>query len=89
MFGDNQAEVNNSAIPHCCLCRRHNVPSYHRVCEAIAAKNANLGWINDKNNPADMLVNIGLIPRSGICCKIFYSGDASVLRKEDETALPF
>ena len=31
MFGDNQAVVNNNAIPHSCLSKRHNALSYHRV----------------------------------------------------------
>jgi hypothetical protein len=41
MFGDNQAVVNSSAIPHSCLSKRHNALSYHRVREAIATKIVN------------------------------------------------
>jgi hypothetical protein len=55
MFGDNQAVVNNSAIPHSCLSKQHNVLSYHRVCEAIAAKVVNYFWIDGKNNPAHII----------------------------------
>jgi hypothetical protein len=55
MFGDNQAVVNNSAIPHSCLSKRHNALSYLRVREAIAAKNVNFVRINGKNNPADIV----------------------------------
>jgi hypothetical protein len=37
MFGDNQAVVMNSAIPHSSLNKCHNALSYHRVREMIAA----------------------------------------------------
>jgi hypothetical protein len=38
MFGDNQAVVTNSTIPHSSLNKRHNALSYHRVREMISAK---------------------------------------------------
>jgi hypothetical protein len=37
LFGDNQAVVNNSVIPHSTLSKRYNALSYHRVRKAIAA----------------------------------------------------
>jgi hypothetical protein len=33
MFGDNQAVVTNSSIPHSSLNKRHNALAYHCVCE--------------------------------------------------------
>jgi hypothetical protein len=33
MFGDNQAVVSNSTIPHSSLNKRHNALAYHRVRE--------------------------------------------------------
>jgi hypothetical protein len=37
MFGDNQAVVTNSTIPHSSLNKRHNALAYHCVREMIAA----------------------------------------------------
>jgi hypothetical protein len=37
MFGDNQAFITNSSIPHSSLSKRHNALAYHRVREMIAA----------------------------------------------------
>jgi hypothetical protein len=38
MFGDNQAVVMNSSIPHSSLNKKHKALSYHWVREMIAAK---------------------------------------------------
>ena len=55
MFGDNQAVVTNSTIPHSTLSKRHNALAYHRVREAIAAKVLGYYWIDGKCNPADIV----------------------------------
>ena len=55
MFGDNQAVVTNSTIPHSSLNKRHNALSYHRVREMIAAKILGYYWIDGKMNPADVV----------------------------------
>ena len=55
MFGDNESVVTSSTIPHSRLNKRHNVLSYHRVREAIAAKYVIFHHINGKINPADIL----------------------------------
>jgi hypothetical protein len=55
MFGDNQAVVTNSSIPHSSLNKRHNALSYHRVREMIAAKILGYYWIDGKKNPADIV----------------------------------
>jgi hypothetical protein len=54
MFGDNQAAVTNSTIPHSSLNKRHNALSYHRVMKMIAAKILGY-WIDGKKNPADVV----------------------------------
>jgi hypothetical protein len=89
MFGDNQAVVNNSVIPHSCLSKRHNALSYHRVREAIAAKIINFVWINGKNNPADIVSKHCSYPQIWHMLQaiLFYSGDTSVLIKEDGTSM--
>ena len=38
MFGDNKSVVTSSTVPHSLLSKRHNILSYRRVREAIAAK---------------------------------------------------
>jgi hypothetical protein len=81
MFGDNQAVVNNSAIPHSCLSKRHNALSYHRVREAIAAKVVNFFWIDGKNNPADIVSKHWSYPQIWHLLQpiLFFSGDTSKL----------
>ena len=54
MFGDNQAVITNSSIPHSSLNKRHNALAYHRVREMIAAGILGYYWIDWKNNPADI-----------------------------------
>jgi hypothetical protein len=55
LFGDNQAVVSNSVIPHLTLSKRHNALSYRRVREATAAGMVNFYWIDGKSNPADIV----------------------------------
>jgi hypothetical protein len=50
MFGDNQAVVNSSTLLH----KQHTLLSYHRVCEAIAAKMIVFIHIDGRINPADI-----------------------------------
>ena len=71
MFGDNQAVVDNSAVPHSCLSKRHNALSYHRVREAIAVKVISYFWIDGKNNPADIVSKHWLMHKFGICFSQF------------------
>ena len=55
MFGDNEAVVKSSAIPHSKLTKRHSILSYHRVREAIAAKIIRFYHVPGVENPADVL----------------------------------
>jgi hypothetical protein len=55
MFGDNQAVVTNSTIPHSSLNKRHNALSYHRVKGMIAAKILGYHLIDGKKNQADVV----------------------------------
>ena len=55
LFGDNKSVVTSSTIPHSGLNKRHNALSYHRVCEAIAAKVLKFFHIEGSANPADVL----------------------------------
>jgi hypothetical protein len=52
MFGDSQAVVSNSTVPHSSL---NNALAYHRVGEIISAKILGYYWIDGKRNPADIV----------------------------------
>ena len=55
MFGDNQSVVNSSMQVHAKLHKRHNMLSFHRVHESIAAGIVNFLYIPGQLNPADLL----------------------------------
>ena len=55
MFGDNQSVITSSTLPHSKLSKHHNILSYHRVCEAIAAGILKFYKIDGAKNPADIL----------------------------------
>ena len=86
MFGDNQAVVMNSSIPHSSLSKRHNALGYHRVREMIAAKVLGYYWIDGKSNPADVVSKHWSYAQVWHLLKplLFYSGNTSDLIDEDE-----
>ena len=55
MFGDNESVVNTASVPHSKLGKRHNILSYHRTREAIAAGVVRFHWLKGSANPADVL----------------------------------
>ena len=55
MLGDNNSVVTSSAIPQSILNKRHNMLSYHRVREAIAAKILEFHWWASDQNRSDIL----------------------------------
>ena len=55
MFGDNKSVVTSSTVPHSLLSKRHNILSYHRVREAIAAKILVFHWCDSSQNKSDIL----------------------------------
>ena len=54
MFGD-KSVVTSSTVPHSLLSKRHNILSYHRVREAIAAKILVFHWCDSSQNKSDIL----------------------------------
>jgi hypothetical protein len=88
MFGDNQAVVTNSSIPHSSLNKRHNALAYHRVREMIAAKVLGYYWIDGKRNPADIVSKHWSYPQVWHLLKpiLFYSGDTDNLILQEEEA---
>ena len=65
MFGDNKSVVLSSTIPQSILNKRHNMLSYHRVREAIAAKILEFLWCFDQNR-SDILSKYWEHPKSKI-----------------------
>ena len=55
MFGDNKSVVTSSTVPHSLLSKRHNILSYHRVREAIAAKILVFHCCDFSQNKSDIL----------------------------------
>ena len=91
MFGDNQAVVTNSSIPHSSLNKRHNALAYHRVREMIAAKVLGYYWIDGKENPADIVSKHWSYPQVWHLLKpiLFYSGDTGdLIQRKDIEFIP-
>ena len=55
LFGDNRSVVTSATQPQSTLTKRHNIPAFHRVREAIAAKLMAFYWIQSAYNLSDML----------------------------------
>ena len=55
MFGDNKSVLTSSTLPQSILNKRHNMLSYHRVREAIAAKILKFHWCSSDQNKSDIL----------------------------------
>jgi hypothetical protein len=55
MFGDNEAVITNSSIPHSSLSKSHNALAYHHDRETIAANIFGNYLVDGKNNPADIV----------------------------------
>ena len=87
MFGDNQAVIMNSSIPHSSLNKRHNALAYHRVREMIAARVLGYYWVDGKNNPADIVSKYWSYPPVWHLMKplLFYTGNTADLLIVEET----
>jgi len=55
IFTDNKAVVDSSVNPSYRLKKRHNILSWHTVCQAVACDIVRIVHIDSKNNPADIL----------------------------------
>ena len=60
VYCDNRSVVTNSRVPTSVLNKRHNAICYHRVREAQAAGTIRVGWIEGKNNVADLFTKTTL-----------------------------
>ena len=55
MFGNNKSVVTSTTVSHSLLGKRHNILSYHRVREAIAAKILVFHWCDSSQNKSNIL----------------------------------
>ena len=58
VFCDNQSVTNNASIPTSLLSKKHNAISYHKVRECVASGWLRVGWIQSKNNLADLFTKV-------------------------------
>jgi len=83
-FGDNEAVITSSTVPHSKLSKWWNALSYHRVREAIAAKILTLVHIPGSQNPSDILSkhwsNASVWPM--LQALLFWPGDTAELLDE-------
>ena len=59
MFGDNKSVLMSATIPQSVLNKRHNMLSYHRVREVIAAKTLDFYWCSSDQNKSDTQQTLG------------------------------
>ena len=89
MFGDNQSVVNSSMQVHAKLHKRHNILSFHRVREAIAAGIVTFQFIPGHLNPADILSKHWGYSQiwNRLKALLFWHGDtANILDSDDATS---
>ena len=86
MFGDNETVVNTASVPHSKLNKRHNVLSYHRTREAIAAGITRFNHIRGKTNPADVVSKHWEYHsvRETLRPLLFWQGDTADIEKADK-----
>jgi len=83
MFGDNESVVNTAADPSSKVNKRHNMLSYHRTREAIAAGITWFHHVKGKWNPADVVSKHWDMPSVWYCLKplLFAHGDTAKMVK--------
>ncbi len=68
---DNQSVQKNVSIPTSQLGKKHNAICYHKVRESVAAGWIRVGWVESKNNLADLFTKVLNIPtRVGLIRKM-------------------
>ena len=83
MFGDNEGVIKSSTLPHSVLRKRHNMLSYHRVREAIAAGILCFIHMPRTENPADVLTKSLTHSKLWKLIKPFLFGFGDTLDKMD------
>ena len=84
MFGDNKSVVTSSTIPQSILNKRHNMLSYHRVREAIAAKILEFHWCSADQNRSGILSKLRehAKVKDTIGELVDYQGDITLLKPD-------
>lgn len=58
IYFDNEAVVNNAAVPSHALNKKHNSVSFHLVREVIASGAARVPHVKETEHPADLFTKI-------------------------------
>jgi hypothetical protein len=76
MFGDNKSVITSSTTPHSMLGKRHNMLSYHRCREAIAAGISKTFHMDGKQNPSDVMTKFlaHAVSYPLVKCFLFWKG---------------
>ena len=84
MFGDNKSVVTSSTTPQSILNKRHNMLSYHRVREAIAAKILEFHWCSSDQNRSGILSKLRehAKVKDTIGELVDYQGDITLLKPD-------
>lgn len=87
---DNRSVVTNSSVPTSVLNKRHNAICYHRVREAQAAGIIKVGWIEGKNNLADLFTKTTMKkPDRHFLVTSIFNNDATVLKLKDDGEIDY
>ena len=86
MFGDNESVVKSTSLPHGKLHKRHNMLSYHKIRECIAAKIFYFLHCKGDTNPADILSKHWDMPAVWNTLRpiMFWRGDTAKCEEKDD-----
>ena len=71
VFCDNQSVTNNVTVPTSLLSKKHNAICYHKVRECVASGWLRVGWIQSKNNLADLFTKVlPAVTRNSLVSKV-------------------
>ena len=85
VFGDNKSMIDSASKANAKLHKRHTALSFHRVCEAVAAKVIGLYHIAGKDNPADLLSKHWAYSDTWptLQALLFWQGDTALIKSKD------
>ena len=83
LFGDNETVVKSITLPHAKLHKRHNMLSYHKARECVAAGIFQMVHIMGKCNPADILSKHWDMPSVWDMLKAMLFWHKDILAEED------
>ena len=77
VFCDNEAVAKNSSTPASVLTKKNNEICFHKMGECCAVGIIRVGWIDGKNNPADLFTKVLPAIKRGWVVKFICGGGIS------------